>query len=81
MSVYTVVLICKIKDELFIFFRLELKMLRPLVLEQGQRFTLRDGALTLGTGVVTKVLKQLSERERLGLIEGKKARLAAEEQK
>lgn len=45
-----------------------------MVLEQGQRFTLRDGSLTLGTGVVTKVLAPLSEKERLDLMEGKKAR-------
>lgn len=45
-----------------------------MVLEQGQRFTLRDGNITLGTGVVTKVLQQLSEKERLELSEGKKAR-------
>lgn len=45
-----------------------------MVLEQGQRFTLRDGSLTLGTGVVTKVLPPLTEDERLSLTEGKKAR-------
>lgn len=48
--------------------------MRPMVLEQGQRFTLRDGTLALGTGVVTKVLPQLSEDERMSLTEGKKAR-------
>lgn len=48
--------------------------MRPMVLEQGQRFTLRDGHLTLGTGVVTKILSPLSEKERLELTEGKKAR-------
>lgn len=56
-------------------------MIRPMVLEQGQRFTLRDGHLTLGTGVVTKVLPHLSEHERMEITEGKKARekrLAAE---
>lgn len=45
-----------------------------MVLEQGQRFTLRDGAQTLGTGVVTKTLARLSESDRLSLTEGKKAR-------
>lgn len=49
-------------------------MMRPMVLEQGQRFTLRDGLLTLGTGVVTKLLPNLKEDERLSLTEGKKAR-------
>lgn len=45
-----------------------------MVLEQGQRFTLRDGSQTLGTGVVTKTLPQLTELERQALTEGKKAR-------
>lgn len=54
--------------------KLVLKMTRPMVLEQGQRFTLRDGNLTLGTGVVTKVLSPLSDHDRLALTEGKKAR-------
>ncbi|XP_022905466.1 elongation factor Tu [Onthophagus taurus] len=54
--------------------RLILKMMRPMVLEQGQRFTLRDGNLTLGTGVVTKVLPKLTEEQIASLTEGKKAR-------
>lgn len=54
--------------------KLILRLLRPMVLEHGQRFTLRDGNLTLGTGVVTKVLPLLSEMERMSLTEGKKAR-------
>merc|ERR1712071_613580 len=51
-----------------------LRLLKPMVVEKGQRFTLRDGMLTLGTGVVTKVLPRLSEDERVGLSEGKKGR-------
>ncbi|NXV57917.1 EFTU factor, partial [Molothrus ater] len=35
---------------------LTLLLRQPMVLEQGQRFTLRDGARTIGTGVVAKVL-------------------------
>ncbi|CAG9761095.1 unnamed protein product [Ceutorhynchus assimilis] len=54
--------------------KLILKMMRPMVLEQGQRFTLRDGSVTLGTGVVTKVLPLMKEEERQTLTEGKKAR-------
>ncbi|XP_072381867.1 elongation factor Tu [Diabrotica undecimpunctata] len=54
--------------------KLILKMMRPMVLEQGQRFTLRDGSQTLGTGVVTKTLPRLTEDERNSLTEGKKAR-------
>lgn len=45
-----------------------------MVLEQGQRFTLRDGSQTLGTGVVTKTLKLLTEAERDELQESKKNR-------
>ncbi|NXK43834.1 EFTU factor, partial [Piprites chloris] len=35
---------------------LSLLLRQPMVLEPGQRFTLRDGARTIGTGVVSKVL-------------------------
>lgn len=45
-----------------------------MVLEQGQRFTLRDGSSTLGTGVVTKTLPMLTEAQKEELMEGKKAR-------
>lgn len=45
-----------------------------MVLEKGQRFTLRDGSITLGTGVVTNIMKSLTEKERLMLTAGKKAR-------
>ncbi|XP_077263864.1 elongation factor Tu, mitochondrial [Temnothorax americanus] len=52
-----------------------LKLIRPMVLEKGQRFTLRDGTVTLGTGVVTNTLKPLTDNERHELLEGKKALL------
>lgn len=45
-----------------------------MVLEQGQRFTIRDGSITLGTGVITKILPPLSDLDRVELTEGKKAR-------
>ena len=54
--------------------QLVLKLIRPMVLEKGQRFTLRDGHTTLGTGVVTNVKEQLSDKERALLLEGKKGR-------
>lgn len=60
---------------------LTLKLFRPMVLEQGQRFTLRDGSITLGTGVVTKILSPLSETERMELTEGKKGREKKEKAK
>lgn len=53
---------------------INLKLIKPVVLEQGQRFTLRLGKVTLGTGVVSKVEGNLSEAERLQLMEGKKKR-------
>ncbi|KAK9504037.1 hypothetical protein O3M35_010478 [Rhynocoris fuscipes] len=61
--------------------KITLKLLRPMVLEKGQRFTIRVASTTVGTGVITNVLPALSEKERLALTEGKKARekaLAAE---
>ncbi|XP_046468327.1 elongation factor Tu, mitochondrial [Neodiprion pinetum] len=54
--------------------KLLLKLFKPMVCEQGQRFTIRDGIVTLGTGVITKILPPLNETERLALTEGKKAR-------
>ncbi|XP_012260730.1 elongation factor Tu, mitochondrial-like [Athalia rosae] len=61
--------------------KLNLKLLKPMVCEKGQRFTIRDGNMTLGTGVITNVLPCLTETERLGLMEGKKARQKREGQK
>lgn len=49
-------------------------MIRPMVLEQGQRFTLRVAGVTVGTGVITEIKKRLLEEERRGLLEGKKFR-------
>jgi len=43
-----------------------------MVLEKGQRFTLRDGFTTLGTGVITNISKNLTEPERQFLTEGRK---------
>lgn len=45
-----------------------------MVLENSQRFTLRDGSITLGTGVITKMLPPLTEIDRIELTEGKKGR-------
>ncbi|RLU25768.1 hypothetical protein DMN91_001927 [Ooceraea biroi] len=58
-----------------------LKLIRPMVLEKGLRFTLRDGMTTLGTGVITKTLKSLTEAERMDLLEGKKALEKKQKQK
>lgn len=54
--------------------KLHLKLLRPMVVEKGQRFTVRMGGNTIGTGIITNILKRLTEDERIALTEGKKAR-------
>nr|WIM01384.1 elongation factor Tu [Limnephilus flavicornis] len=60
--------------------KLILKLVKPMVLEAGQRFTLRNGVITLGTGVVTKILPRLDENARSTLLQGKKAREKANKQ-
>lgn len=65
---------CPIDSILFSICRLLLRLIKPMVFELGQRFTIRDGKTTLGTGVVTKVLPTLTPDERVDLLEGKKAR-------
>jgi len=42
---------------------MELKLLKPMVLEEGQHFTIRDNNGTIGTGKVTNLNKNLSEEE------------------
>ncbi|RZF36544.1 hypothetical protein LSTR_LSTR010655 [Laodelphax striatellus] len=54
--------------------KMTLKLIRPMVLEAGTRFTLRDGVQTAGTGVITKCLPKLTEDERLSLHDSKKRR-------
>lgn len=49
-------------------------MFKPMVLEKGQRFTLREGSVTIGTGVFTNINKPLNEEEKTFLVEGKKYR-------
>ena len=40
---------------------LTIQLNRPMVSEIGQRFTLRDGRITLGTGVITKILPNVQK--------------------
>lgn len=40
---------------------LSLTLRQPMVLEKGQRFTLRDGNKTIGTGLVTETLNLTEE--------------------
>ncbi|CAN7987930.1 unnamed protein product [Ixodes pacificus] len=48
------------------------RLFKPMALEQGQRFTLRDGSRTSGTGVITKVLNNLTPDERADLEKSEK---------
>lgn len=41
-----------------------LRLLKPMVLEEGQHFTLRDASGTIGTGKVSKALPNLTETEK-----------------
>ncbi|XP_012341234.1 elongation factor Tu, mitochondrial isoform X2 [Apis florea] len=59
-------------------FTVNLKLIRPMVCEKGQRFTLRDGKTTIATGVITNILPSLNEIERLEILEGKKKILKKE---
>lgn len=43
-----------------------------MVCEKGQRFTLRDGLTTVGTGVITNLHPHLTEDQRTLLVEGRK---------
>lgn len=36
---------------LFFIFRITLKLIKPMVFTKGQRFTIRDGKMTLGSGM------------------------------
>ena len=64
---------------MYVLSRLILKLIRPMLIEQGQRFTLRDGHVTTGTGVITNILPSLSEEERTLILEGKKSRQKREQ--
>lgn len=51
-----------------------MKLRKPIVLEQGTRFTLRDGQVTIGTGVVTKLLPNMTMEERKKFEKGRTRR-------
>jgi elongation factor Tu len=36
---------------------LEVQLIVPVAMEQGQTFAIREGGLTVGAGVITKVLE------------------------
>jgi elongation factor Tu len=35
---------------------LEVELIVPVALEQGSKFAIREGGLTVGSGVITKIL-------------------------
>lgn len=48
-----------------------LKFIKPMAIEKGARFTIRDGEVTLGTGVVTEAFKPMDPKERELFLKGK----------
>jgi len=50
---------------------MELKFIKPMAIEKGARFTIRDGEVTLGTGVVTEAFKPMDPKEREIFLKGK----------
>ncbi|XP_042224651.1 elongation factor Tu, mitochondrial-like [Homarus americanus] len=54
--------------------KLRIRLMKPMVAEKGQRFTLREGSVTIGTGVITTINKDMTEDEKLEVQEGKKYR-------
>lgn len=54
--------------------RVTLKLIKPMVFDKSQRFTIRDGKMTLGTGVVTNIKSPLNQDERIEVLGGRKAR-------
>merc|ERR1719385_213298 len=52
----------------------ELKLLKPMVLEEGQQFTMRDSSGTIGTGKVTSILKNMTDEERQMMMLSKEKR-------
>lgn len=51
-----------------------LKLRKPMVMEKGLRFTMRDGSHTIATGVVTNILPGLSLEEKQKLEKGRTRR-------
>jgi len=43
---------------------MDLKLMKPMVLEEGQQFTIRDSSGTIGTGKVTSVHKNMTDEDR-----------------
>ena len=41
-----------------------MKLIKPMVIENGQQFTLRSGNFTLGTGKITQTLANMTQDEK-----------------
>jgi len=56
---------------------LDLKLIKPMVLEEGQTFTIRDSNGTIGTGKVTKIHENMTDEEKefMMLNKAKRAKL------
>lgn len=52
--------------------QITMKLLKPMVLEEGQQFTIRLGKVTMGTGKVTKCLPNMTTAEKEYLLMPKK---------
>jgi len=56
---------------------MDLRLFKPMVLEDGQQFTIRDASGTIGTGKVTKIHKNLSDEEKSLMMMNKEKRAKA----
>ncbi|KAK4337413.1 hypothetical protein RND71_044143 [Anisodus tanguticus] len=48
-----------------------IRFIKPMAIDKGSRFTIRDGAVTLGTGVVTEIEQPMGPKEREAFLRGK----------
>lgn len=65
-------------NAIIFFYRIIVKLYRPMVLEKGQRFTFRNPGSTFATGIVTNILSNLTEEERVAMADGKKSMIKYE---
>lgn len=60
---------------------MHLKLLKPMVLEKNQHFTIRDSTGTIGTGKVTEIYDNLTEDDKAYLSASKKRKAAMKDAK
>merc|ERR1719369_1449571 len=53
---------------------MSMKLLKPMVVEDGQHFTIRDSRGTIGTGIVTEIHPNMTEEDKLLLLMNKDKR-------